>query len=132
MATINFFIKGTKNPASIYVRLRNGRSADFTTSSGYIIDPKHWNSNKGEVKQSALFDDKINLSRDLNNMRNKVIEELNSSIAKGIVINKQWLESVISNEDSKILDRIRASSSLWINLLILVLKNKNIATYSWK
>lgn len=102
MATINFFIKGTKNPASIYVRLRNGRSADFTTSSGYIIDPKHWNSNKGEVKQSALFDDKINLSRDLNNMRNKVIEELNSSIAKGIVINKQWLESVISNEDSKI------------------------------
>ena len=102
MATINFFIKGIKNPASIYVRLRNGRSADFTNSSGFFIDPKYWNSTKGEVKQSALFDDKINLSRDLNNLKNKVIEELNSSSSKGITINKQWLESVISNDDSKI------------------------------
>jgi len=42
MATINFFIKGIKNPASIYIRLRNGRAADFTISSGFFIDPKHW------------------------------------------------------------------------------------------
>jgi integrase len=102
MATINFSLRSDKNPSKIYVRLRNGRSSDMTVYTGYIIDPKHWNSTKGEVKQSALFDDKINLSRDLNNLKNKVIEELNSSSSKGITINKQWLESVISNEDSNI------------------------------
>ena len=31
-----------------------------------------------------------------------------------------------SNKNSKIIERIAAASSLWFNLLVLVLKNKNI------
>jgi len=55
MAKVTYRIKTKSNPASIYVRLRDGRNIDLTAKTGKTIDPKFWKDNK--IKRAAAFDD---------------------------------------------------------------------------
>lgn len=43
MATINFYIQSKKNPAGIYVRLREGRKIDAKAKTNFLINPSDWN-----------------------------------------------------------------------------------------
>ena len=95
MATIKYFIKGTSNPTTIYLRFIHGRNYDFKKSTSLLINPKYWNNNKGSVRQINEFEDKLNLDNDLNNLKTKILNQFNSDYAKGVYINSDWLTSTI-------------------------------------
>lgn len=104
MATLKFFIKGNNDPSTIYIRLIQGRKIDIKKSTSLLINPKYWNNNKGEIRQIAEFENKLNLKNDLISLSSHVLNEFNNSYANGELINSEWLNDVIKgffnqNED---------------------------------
>lgn len=97
MATLKYFIKGTQNPTTIYLRFVHGREFDFKRSTSLLINPKFWNAKKGEVKQLAEFIGKKNVQNDLNILSTHILNSFNNSYANGEIINSDWLNSAIRN-----------------------------------
>lgn len=95
MATIKFLTKGKNNPLTIYVRLRDGRSTDITTSTGYTIKSEFWSNLKGEPKLIASNNDKVNLSTKLRKLDSFILDKLNLDKDSSKQINKDWLNHVI-------------------------------------
>ena len=48
--SINYFIQSKKNPAPIYVRIRENNGIDAKARTKYTINPKDWSSTKGQPK----------------------------------------------------------------------------------
>lgn len=97
MATLKFFIKGNNDPSTIYVRLIQGRKIDIKKSTSLLINPKYWNNNKGEIRQIAEFENKLNLKNDLNNLSSHILNAFNTTYANGDFINSDWLNDVIKS-----------------------------------
>ncbi len=95
MATIKFLLKGKNDLSTIYVRLRDGRTTDLTVSTGYSIDPDFWNDKKGEVRQTARNNDKLNLQKTLTDLERFIADELNDYKRSGTSVNREWLDLTI-------------------------------------
>jgi integrase len=95
MATVKFLTKGVNNPTNIYLRLRDTK-IDVIVLSGYVIDPNHWSNPKGEPKQIAENQEKLNLSDKLSDLKNHVIKALNRDKGTGVTIDKEWLQNEIA------------------------------------
>ncbi len=95
MATLKYFIKGNRNPSSIYLRLIHSRSVDVTKSTSLLIQPDYWNNKRGEVRKIAAFGDKVNLQNKLNNLKSVILNNFNQDYAEGKFINGNWLEDQI-------------------------------------
>ena len=63
--TISFILKRSKvgfamddaeGGATIYVRLRDGRSLDSTSSTGYAVNPLWWDAKREEIKANVVCD----------------------------------------------------------------------------
>ena len=54
MPTIKFITKGSKNPQTLYLRLRDGWKIDYTLSIGITISPKHWSKTKNWISPNGL------------------------------------------------------------------------------
>ncbi|MCK0148211.1 site-specific integrase [Arenibacter sp. F26102] len=92
MATINFLVKGSDNPATIYLRFRHGRGHDYTKGTGYLINPRDWNAQK---KQPYQRDTHLkNLTTNLVNLSNELIKLFNNTPKDEIT--GDWIESQIS------------------------------------
>ena len=52
MASINFILQSTKNPAVIYIRLRDGRTLDIKAKTNFHIAPINWDiKNNDQLKK---------------------------------------------------------------------------------
>ena len=96
MATVNYILKGNKNPSTIFIRFRHGRKYDFTKSTSLVINPKYWNTTKGSVKQISAFKDKLNLQNTLNDLSNYVLNTFNELYSKGEIITSDWFKEMIN------------------------------------
>jgi|TARA_B110000879_G_scaffold112463_1_gene150207 integrase len=103
MASVKYLIKGSSDLSSIYVRLVDGRNTDITVSTGYTINPKYWNK-KGYTKSIAGFTDKLNIDNSLEHLKRKISDSLNFDKGTDVLINKNWLELVISKYKNPILE----------------------------
>lgn len=94
MATINFLIQSTNDPAGIYVRLRVGRSIDLKAKTNFLIAPNDWSNTKGKPKhlREASFK---KLDEDLNKTEADLLSHYNNSIGK-VEVNIQWLKDFIN------------------------------------
>lgn len=104
MATLKYFIKGNSETSTIYLRLIQGRKVDLKKSTSLLINSNYWNDNKGEIRQIAKFENKLNLQNDLNDLSSHVLNSFNNSYANGVLINSEWLNDVVmsffnQNED---------------------------------
>lgn len=91
MATVNFLVKGSGNPATIYLRFKHGKNHDYSKSTGYLINPKDWNKQK---KMPYQRDGHLkNLATDLNNLSNELIKIFNNTPKDEISGN--WVQSQI-------------------------------------
>lgn len=77
MATINYLVKGNDNPATIYLRFRQGRQFDYTKSTGYLINPSNWH----DIKKRPIQKDEVlkRLTTDLNDLSNFIIKSFNGT-----------------------------------------------------
>ena len=54
MASINLLLQSKKNPAVIYIRLRDGRTLDIKAKTNYHIDPANWDEAEQRPTKKAL------------------------------------------------------------------------------
>lgn len=93
MPTARFLIKGNNNPSSIYIRFRHGKQFDFTKTTSLLINPSYWSTSKGNVKQLAKNNEKLNLQKKLNDLKSYVLNDFNDVYSSGGIINSDWLNN---------------------------------------
>ncbi len=96
MASIYLLVQSKKNPAVIYIRLRDGRSIDIKAKTNYHINPIDWDYTEQRPTKRALRDiDIANLDTDLSDLKNNLLKEYNKR--KGFKsIDSQWLKDYIN------------------------------------
>ncbi|WP_298266052.1 phage integrase SAM-like domain-containing protein [uncultured Lutibacter sp.] len=108
MATINLLIQSKKDPATIYIRLRDGKILDIKAKTNYHINPIDWDKSRQRPLKKLLKDIKYaNLETDLLALKSNLLMEYNK--AKGNdTINSQWLKDFINppKEEEKFSDRL--------------------------
>ena len=96
MASLKFILQGTKNPAVIYIRLRDGRKLDIKAKTNYHINPEDWDEKEQRPLKKLLKNiDFANLNTDLSRFKNSLLTEYNK--CKGIKpIDSKWLNEFIN------------------------------------
>lgn len=104
MASINLLVQSKKNPAVIYIRLRDGKKIDIKAKTNYSIDPLNWDPKEQRPNKKLLKDiDFANLDTELSTLKTDVLKNYNKS--KGIVsIDFEWLKNTINppNEEDNL------------------------------
>jgi integrase len=96
MASIKFRIKGSsKKGATIYMRLSISRDNLIEIKSGFSIHPDSWSTTTSYPKQNSA-NTKL-LFNELKKLESSVFESLNLAQAKGEILDKVWLEEIVSN-----------------------------------
>ncbi|WP_243473058.1 phage integrase SAM-like domain-containing protein [Winogradskyella sp. MH6] len=90
MATINYLLQSTSNNAPIYLRLSLKRNAVYKRKTGLSINPKEWNKDKKQPKQTTAQNK--NLTFDLRKLKDKIFDKVNEAQTKGEIINGTWLQ----------------------------------------
>jgi integrase len=107
MATIKLIVKSTEKgqPATIYLRFRDGRKTDIIISTPERVFPEYWNNKSQSFKQRILFNkvftekDKTAIEEKFSQMKDSVLKEHNSLNGKDV--SKEWLKSVIDKFNNK-------------------------------
>lgn len=96
MASINLLLQSEKNPAVIYVRLRDGRALDIKAKTNFHIDPVNWDKNEQRPIRKLLKDVSFaNLDTDLSDLKTRLLKEYNNS--KGVRdVDIQWLNEFVN------------------------------------
>lgn len=105
MATIKFRLQSKKEISNIYVRVRDGKNTDIETPTGFTINANLWSETKGEPLQKANNPEKLNLKVQLEKLKTKIIESLNTDKGSGTPINKDWLIDVIAKFKNPLLEQ---------------------------
>lgn len=113
MPTINYFIQTSKNPAGIYIRLREGSIIDCKAKTNYAINPANWDTGIRKVKGkltkikdqglSAAFLKDVTgkkLNGDLETLKSDLLTHFNNSNGKE-KINSRWLKDFINPPPKK-------------------------------
>lgn len=101
MATLHFIVKSNKQkqPATIYIRFRDGRETDFYVQTPEKIFPEYWNNKAQNFKQRILYSeifqekDKINMEEKFSRMRDFILKEHYKLKSKQVT--RIWLMTII-------------------------------------
>lgn len=94
MARIKLLLKSKNNPASIYIRLSDGRNIDVMAKTNYSINPSDWSAIKQEPKDLKDIDN-ANLNSDLTTLKSELLKYYNKKNSN-IEINTQWLKDFVN------------------------------------
>jgi integrase len=102
MASIYLILQSKKNPAAIYVRLRDGRTIDVKAKTNFHINPLDWDEKLQRPTKKALKDiDVANLDTDLSTLTTDILKTYNLSKGKKL-IDSQWLRDIINPPVAKL------------------------------
>ncbi len=93
MARIKVLLKSKINPASIYIRLSDGREVDVMAKTKYCINPEDWSSVKQEPKDLKDIH-YVNLNSELVTLKSDLLKYYNKTNGK-LLINTQWLKDFL-------------------------------------
>jgi len=83
MATISLLLQSSNDPATIYIRLRDGRHTDVKARTNLNISPKNWDKKRQGPSKKLLKDIEFaNLDTDLVNLKNQLLVHYNNSKGK--------------------------------------------------
>lgn len=118
MATIKFFLQSKKENAQIHVRVSVSREVVIRKSTGFIINAQQWSDKTGLPKQTGA--ENKSLRNSLNKLQTHLYEVLNDDLAKGVLINGNWLESQI-NACFKRIDKV--DNNIFVNYIQYMIDN---------
>lgn len=96
MASVNFRIRSNANKnVAIKVYLSTGRNNLIELNTGFTINPKDWSEKTNRPKQN--IDENKELFNELKKLDSYIFRRLNKDLAKGVLIDKFWLQTQIDN-----------------------------------
>ena len=105
MAAIYLLLQSKKNPAVIYIRLRDGRSLDIKTKTNFHIDPANWDAvEQRPLKKLLKMIEFANLDTELSELKNNLLKAYN--ISKDV--DALWLKDFVNppQEEEKHPDKL--------------------------
>ena len=107
MATISFIVKSKRKrqPATLYLRFRDGRKLDVIVPTPERVFPEYWSNKTQSFKQRILFSevfsekDKTGMEGKLSRLKDFVVKEKQE--LKGGRVTREWLLSVIEKFNGK-------------------------------
>ena len=97
MATINYHVKGKKNPSPIYIRLAEGKSLDLWEKTGLYVNPSFWEAKKQQIRKVLEVKNRDDINSNLKRLEVYIIDQFNSAYMTGGIIDKIWLKSSVKN-----------------------------------
>lgn len=99
MASVNFRLRSNANKnVAIKVYLSTGRNNLIELNTGFTINPKNWIvSEKSTNRPKQNTDENKLLFNELKKLDSYIYNRLNKDLAKGILIDKFWLQTQIDN-----------------------------------
>lgn len=94
MASINFILQSSINPATIYLRFTHGRNIDIKAKTKYVINPTEWNKKKQQPK-NIVEANNAKLIKELSNLKNELLNSYND-IKDNSLINSKWLKDFLN------------------------------------
>ena len=96
MASVNFIVKGKRNPSSIYLQFRDSKKntpdgISIWRKTGKVVNPKDWNFDK--KMPYGRNSDLKNLATDLRELAGEIIKSYNNTSASEL--NAEWLQKRI-------------------------------------
>lgn len=110
MARIKYRVRGTKPDSPIYIRFSDGRDKVFEIKSGYYCNPEYFNNKTGEVREVAMFNEKLELQNNLNELENAIRRTFNSSSE----FTKEWFETEVKKHHGVILVDEKRPLLTWV------------------
>lgn len=118
MATIKYFLRGNKDVAQINVRFSINREMFFRRKTDFVINSKEWSDKTNMPKQTSA--ENKNLISKLNKLENYIFDCFNEDIAKGVLIDANWL----NNKIKKCFNRVELTDrSIFVNYLQHMIDN---------
>ena len=96
MATINFRVKGEKNPATIYMRFVDSKIIDLEIKTGLIINPQYWDKSKQRIRNVIDVPNRVELNDKISKLEMFVFDAYNQDFTNGQDINKIWLQKNVA------------------------------------
>lgn len=118
MATIKFFLQSKKENAQIHVRVSVCRGLVVRKSTGFIINAQQWSEKTGLPKQTNA--ESKTLRNSLNRLQTHLYEVLNDDLAKGVLIDGNWLDSQINTCFNRI---DKSDTNVFVNYIQFMIDN---------
>ncbi|MDM1092095.1 phage integrase SAM-like domain-containing protein [Myroides odoratimimus] len=118
MATIKFFLQSKKENAQIHVRVSVSRGLVVRKSTGFIINAQQWSEKTGLPKQTNA--ESKTLRNSLNRLQTHLYEVLNDDLAKGVLIDGNWLENQINTCFNRI---DKSDTNVFVNYIQFMIDN---------
>lgn len=96
MGAVNFSIKSSSDPSSIYVRFSEGRVIDIVLKTGLSINPKFWDKKGQKIRNVTDVPNRDELNSKLAKLKIFIIDEYNLAHSSGEIINSTWLKAAIA------------------------------------
>ena len=102
MAKIRYFVKSKKQIGTIYMRFYHSNQFDLNAKTGFLINPKHWDSKNQRFKSiSREIPDKELILNHLSDLRQYVVSEYNKGYIMGEAISGRWLQGKIDKFNNR-------------------------------
>ena len=98
MATINYYLRGTKKVKKLHCRFLNSRSIDVWTSLNIFIDEKNWDKKNQKIKNVLEIRNRNKINKNLALLKINLLDEFNDSFMNGEIIDKQWVDKKIADQ----------------------------------
>ena len=95
MAKITYRIRSKNDTANILLRLYIDANNRPETKTGLIANTKEWNNDIEKISNKSITNK--NLKTQLLDLKSYVLKEYNIDFEKGIVFNKDWLDSKLTS-----------------------------------
>lgn len=118
MATIKFFLQSKKENAQIHVRVSVSRGVVVRKSTGFVINAQQWSEKTNLPKQTNA--ESKTLRNSLNRLQTYLYEVLNDDLAKGVLIDGNWLENQINTCFNRI---DKSDTNVFVNYIQYMIDN---------
>ncbi|MDM1352571.1 site-specific integrase [Myroides marinus] len=118
MATIRFFLQSKKENAQIHVRVSVSRGVVVRKSTGFVINAQQWSEKTNLPKQTNA--ESKTLRNSLNKLQTHLYEVLNDDLAKGVLIDGNWLENQINTCFNRI---DKSDTNVFVNYIQYMIDN---------
>jgi site-specific recombinase XerD len=109
MATVTLYLRGKKNPKSIYARFISGRGIDIARSTNQFVNDVHWDSGREKIKNVTDVPNRDKINQKLATLKIAIVDQFNLDFSEGELIDGDWLSEVIKkhfnrpkNEEKKV------------------------------
>lgn len=113
MATVSYFLRNKTANAKIQVQLSISRDVKLRTSTELIINSNDWSTDTKFPKQNNP--ENKNLSRQLRELSNYILNEYNIDFTNGIIFDNFWLKEKIGKFFNRI--EVKTDDSIFLNYL---------------